>query len=73
MPEIALPQEWLTWVAFVITVLVGLAIKDWASDLIAAFKRKATPGFEPMETCILDGDNTPRIAESCRRRQDVRQ
>ena len=36
MPEISLPQEWLTWVAFIITVLVGLAIKDWASDIIAA-------------------------------------
>ena len=56
MPNIALPEELLTWAGFVITVLVGLAIKDWASDLISAIKWKAMAGFEPMETCILDGD-----------------
>ena len=61
MPEISIPQGWLTWVAFVVTVLVGLAIKDWASDLISAFKWKTTPGFEPMETCILDGDKVTII------------
>ena len=56
MPEIELPSGWIAWAGFIITVTVGLAIRDWASDLIAAWKWKTTPGFEPMETCILDGE-----------------
>ena len=56
MPEIILPQSWLMWAGFIITVTIGLAIKDLATDLVAAFKWKATPGFEPMDTCILDGE-----------------
>jgi hypothetical protein len=62
MPEIELPQSWLTWAGFIVTVTIGLAIRDWASDLIAAWKWKNTPGFEPMETCILDGDKVVIIA-----------
>ena len=61
MPEIQIPQGWLTWAAFIVTVIVGLAIKDWASDLISAIKWKAMAGFEPMETCILDGDKVTII------------
>ena len=53
MPEIELPSGWVAWVGFIITVTAGLAIRDWASDLIAAWKWKTTPGFEPMETCII--------------------
>tara|TARA_R100000988_G_C3946930_1_gene139101 strand:+ start:414 stop:758 length:345 start_codon:yes stop_codon:yes gene_type:complete len=56
MPEIELPSGWIAWVGFIITVTAGLAIRDWAADLIAAYKWKVTPGFEPMETCILDGE-----------------
>ena len=56
MPEIILPQSWLMWAGFIVTVTIGLAIKDLATDLVAAFKWKATPGFEPMDTCILDGE-----------------
>ena len=56
MPEIELPQSWLTWAGFIITVVIGLAIRDWATDIISAYKWKITPGFEPMDTCILDGD-----------------
>jgi hypothetical protein len=36
VPEIEIPQGWLAWVGFIITVTVGLAIRDWAADLIAA-------------------------------------
>ena len=56
MPEIILPQSWLIWAGFIVTVTAGFAIKDLATDLIAAWKWKTTPGFEPMETCILDGE-----------------
>ena len=62
MPEIELPQSWLTWAGFIVTVTIGLAIRDWASDLIAALKWTMTPGFQPMETCILDGDKVLIIA-----------
>tara|TARA_R110000851_G_scaffold235523_1_gene388057 strand:+ start:1178 stop:1522 length:345 start_codon:yes stop_codon:yes gene_type:complete len=62
MPEIELPQSWLTWAGFIVTVTIGLAIRDWAADLIAAWKWKNTPGFEPMETCILDGEKVVIIA-----------
>ena len=31
------------------------------SGVNARLKRKATPGFEPMETCILDGDKVTII------------
>jgi|TARA_R110000796_G_scaffold249321_1_gene376959 hypothetical protein len=61
MPEIELPQGWIAWVGFIITVTIGLAIRDWASDFIAAVKWKMTPGFEPMDTCILDGDKVTII------------
>ena len=61
MPEIELPQSWLVWAGFNVTVIVGLAIRDWASDLIASVKWKLTPGFEPMDTCILDGDKVTII------------
>ena len=61
MPEIELPQGWLTWAGFEITVVVAMGIRDWASDFIAAFKWKVTPGFEPMDTCILDGDKVTII------------
>ena len=61
MPEIEIPQGWLAWVGFIVTVTVGLAIRDWSSDLIAAIKWKLTPGFEPMDTCILDGDKVTII------------
>tara|TARA_B100000700_G_C14947972_1_gene810179 strand:+ start:739 stop:1083 length:345 start_codon:yes stop_codon:yes gene_type:complete len=61
MPEIELPQSWLVWAGFLVTVIVGLAIRDWASDLIASVKWKLTPGFEPMDTCILDGDKVTII------------
>ena len=56
MPDISLPQSWLMWGGFIATVIIGLAIRDFAADLIAAWKWKKTPGFEPMETCILDGE-----------------
>jgi len=56
VPEIEIPTSWLTWVSFIFTVIVGLSIRDWATDLVAAFKWKRTPGFEPMDTCILDND-----------------
>ena len=56
MPEIEIPQGWLAWAGFIITVTIGLAIRDWAADLIAAWKWRTTPGFEPMDTVILDGD-----------------
>lgn len=56
MPEISLPQSWLMWGGFIATVIIGLGIKDFASDMIAAWKWKKTPGFEPMSTCILDGE-----------------
>tara|TARA_R100001594_G_scaffold33615_1_gene62355 strand:+ start:1069 stop:1413 length:345 start_codon:yes stop_codon:yes gene_type:complete len=62
MPEIQLPQSWLIWAAFIITVVIGLAVRDWASDLIAAVKWKLTPGFEPMDTVILDGEKCLIIA-----------
>ena len=61
MPEIQIPQNWLVWAGFIVTVVVGLAIRDWASDLIASVKWKLTPGFEPMDTCILDGDKVTII------------
>jgi len=62
MPEIELPQSWVVWVGFIITVTVGLAIRDWAADVVAAFKWKTTPGFEPMDTAILDGEKVVIIA-----------
>tara|TARA_R110000824_G_C15054080_1_gene661784 strand:- start:309 stop:647 length:339 start_codon:yes stop_codon:yes gene_type:complete len=62
MPEIELPSGWVAWAGFIITVTVGLAIRDWASDLIAAWKWKITPGFEPMSTAILDGEKVVIIA-----------
>ena len=44
------------WGGFIATVIIGLAIRDFATDLIAAWKWKRTPGFEPMSTCILNGE-----------------
>ena len=61
MPEIQIPLKWLVWAVFIVTVVVVLAIRDWASDLIASVKWKLTPGFEPMDTCILDGDKVTII------------
>jgi len=61
MPGIEIPTSWITWAGFIITVLIGLAIRDWSADLIAALKWKMTPGFEPSETCILDGEKVTII------------
>jgi hypothetical protein len=61
MPEIEIPTSWLTWASFILTVIIGLSIRDWATDLVAAFKWKRTPGFEAMDTCIMDGDKVTII------------
>jgi len=56
MPPIELNQYYTELIGFLLTLLVGLAIKDWATGFIKGSMFRIKSSFKEGEKVILDGD-----------------
>lgn len=55
MPEIELSDYYVELIGFLLTLLVGLAIKDWATSLVKGINFKYNSSLKEGDKVILDG------------------
>ena len=55
MPEIVLSQFYIEFVGFTLTLIVALAMRDWATSFIKGMKFKMNRAFNEGDKVILDG------------------
>ena len=55
MPEIQLSQFYVEFLGFTLTLIVALAMRDWATSFIKGMKFKYSPAFREGDKVILDG------------------
>ena len=55
MPAIELSQFYVEFAGFVLTLIVALAMRDWATSLIKGLKFKMNKAFTEGDKVILDG------------------
>ena len=55
MPEIQLSQFYVEFIGFTLTLIVALAMRDWATSLIKGLKFKMNKAFQEGDKVILDG------------------
>ena len=55
MPEIVLSQFYIEFIGFTLTLIVALAMRDWATSLIKGLKFKMNRAFNEGDKVILDG------------------
>ena len=55
MPEIVLSDFYIEFIGFLLTLMVGLAIKDWTGAFVKGVKFKINPAFQEGDKVILDG------------------
>ena len=55
MPEIELSQFYVEFIGFTLTLVLALALRDWATSFIKGIKFKYSPAFAEGDKVILDG------------------
>ena len=55
MPPIELSQFYVEFIGFTLTLIVALAMRDWATSLIKGLKFKMNKAFQEGDKVILDG------------------
>ena len=55
MPEIVLSQFYIEFIGFVLTLIVALAMRDWATSFIKGMKFKLNKAFTEGDKVIIDG------------------
>jgi len=55
MPAIELSQFYVEFIGFTLTLIVALAMRDWATSLIKGLKFKMNKAFQEGDKVILDG------------------
>ena len=55
MPEIQLNEFYIEFIGFVLTLIVALGLRDWATSLIKGMKFKFNKAFNEGDKVILDG------------------
>ena len=55
MPEIQLNQFYIEFIGFTLTLIVALAMRDWATSFIKGMKFKMNKAFTEGDKVILDG------------------
>ena len=55
MPPIELSQFYVEFAGFILTLIVALAMRDWATSLIKGLKFKMNKAFTEGDKVILDG------------------
>ena len=55
MPAIELSQFYVEFIGFTLTLIVALAMRDWATSLIKGVKFKMNKAFQEGDKVILDG------------------
>ena len=55
MPEIELSQFYMEFLGFTLTLIVALAMRDWATSFVKGMKFKYSPAFSEGDKVILDG------------------
>ena len=55
MPEIELSQFYVEFLGFTLTLIIALAMRDWATSFIKGMKFKYSPAFAEGDKVILDG------------------
>jgi|15BtaG_2_1085339.scaffolds.fasta_scaffold129721_1 hypothetical protein len=54
-PVISLSDTQLVWVGFVLTLIAGLAIRDWATSLVKGLRFNFDKSFNQGDTVYIDG------------------
>ena len=55
MPAIELSQFYVEFIGFILTLIVALAMRDWATSFIKGMKFKMNKAFQEGDKVILDG------------------
>ena len=55
MPEIQLSEFYIEFIGFTLTLIVALAMRDWATSFIKGMKFKMNKAFQEGDKVILDG------------------
>ena len=55
MPAIELSQFYVEFIGFTLTLIVALAMRDWATSFIKGMKFKMNKAFQEGDKVILDG------------------
>ncbi len=55
MPEIQLSEFYVEFLGFVITLIVALSVRDWATSFVKGMKFKLNKAFNEGDKVILDG------------------
>lgn len=55
MPEVVLSDFYVEFLGFLLTLMVGLAIRDWAASFVKGAKFRFNPSFQEGDKVILDG------------------
>ena len=55
MPTIELSEYYVEFIGFLITLIVGLSIRDWAGAFVKGAKFRFNPAFQEGDKVILDG------------------
>ena len=55
MPEIQLSEFYVEFIGFIITLIIALALRDWATSFVKGMKFKMNKAFTEGDKVILDG------------------
>ena len=55
MPTIELSEYYVEFIGFLVTLIVGLSIRDWASSFVKGAKFRFNPAFQEGDKVKLDG------------------
>ena len=55
MPEIQISDFYVEFLGFVLTLIVALSVRDWATSLVKGMKFKFNKAFNEGDKVILDG------------------
>ena len=56
MPTIELSEYYVEFIGFLVTLIVGLSIRDWAGAFVKGAKFRFNPAFQEGDKVILDGN-----------------
>lgn len=55
MPTIELSAYYVEFIGFLLTLIIGLGLKDWAGSFIKGMKFRINPAFKEGDKVLLDG------------------
>ena len=55
MPTIELSSYYVEFIGFLLTLIVGLSIRDWAGSFVKGAKFRFNPAFQEGDKVLLDG------------------